>query len=371
MVFVKKSAKSKPGFNLGIIMDKVPTKGDVGIEIEVEGRNLPASANLVEPWCRKEDHSLRGQENAEYVIRAPIPFDNVSGDLDRLWGIFKECKTKFDESNRTSVHVHLNVQSWHLNRLTTFLGMYYCLEEILTEWCGEHRVGNLFCLRAKDAPAIIQYIRAFIRNDGHVVLQENLHYSGLNLHALRKFGSLEIRTLRGVSNPDVIKDWIEILRRLYELSKDYPDPRMFVDQFSAIGPLQLFDELLGGQASKVRSVISMTDEDVRESMYEGIRLAQDVCYCRDWSNFQTMDINPDPFGRKLKKVASRLVGANNQTDEGVSQSPGAAGPGSFTIAVHMPDDDEFDGDMEPDMEPMGPDETEPFMTNASFDGWNN
>jgi hypothetical protein len=132
------------------------------------------------------------------------------------------------------------------------MALWYTFEEVLTEWCGEHRVGNLFCLRAMDAPAIIAQLRKFIKNDGQSQLSEHLHYAGLNAHALAKFGSLEVRTLRGCSDPQTIIDWVGILERLYNLSAEYEDPRDICGAFSSEGPLAFFEKILGDKVPVVR-----------------------------------------------------------------------------------------------------------------------
>ena len=244
-VFVPTVEVSKPGLNIGLIMGKSPTKGEVGIEIEVEGKKLIHEEETPDPWKYYVDGSLRGQENAEYILKKPIAFSDVDKVLDKLWAAFKKKKSVLDDSNRTSVHVHLNCQDFHLNRLTAFLASYFALEEILTEWCGEYRVGNLFCLRAIDAPAIVLWAKRFIRSDGNKPLPDTLHYSGLNVNALKKYGSLEIRTLRGTSNPTVIKKWVAVLHRLYDISADFSDPREICTMVSTGGgPLVFFDTIL-------------------------------------------------------------------------------------------------------------------------------
>jgi hypothetical protein len=40
-VFVKRERKVKPGFNMGVVLNRKATKGEVGIEIEVEGNKFP------------------------------------------------------------------------------------------------------------------------------------------------------------------------------------------------------------------------------------------------------------------------------------------------------------------------------------------
>lgn len=316
-VWVKKNDSKIPGFNIGSLMRAKSVSGDVGIEIEVEGNKFPkppGSHGTLTPvempdhegWSYVHDGSLRGQDNAEYVLTKPIKFQQVPEAITKLWEQFKAYGSKLDESNRTSVHVHLNAQQFHLNRVAAFCGLYFSVEEILTEWCGDHRVGNLFCLRAKDAPAIVSKLKAFIQEEGKGGLSEGLHYGGLNIHALTKFGSIEIRALRGCTDPQTIIDWVSILERIYRLSGEYTDPRDVCNGFSGEGPMAYLEKVLGDKTNLVRSSIGFDNQRVMESLYEGIRLAQDICYCRDWSLYEPMDINPDPFKRDIAKVAESL-----------------------------------------------------------------
>lgn len=320
-VFIPKMKKEQKGIDIGTIMGKSGTHGEVGIEIEVEGKNLP-TINTPKPWKHVEDHSLRappGGMCAEYVLRAPIEFSKVNETLGILWGTFKENKSKIMDSNRTSVHVHLNCQQWFLNRLTSFCALYFIVEEILTEWCGEHRVGNLFCLRAMDAEAIVSYLRSFIEYDGNAPIQEFLHYSALNANAIKKYGSLEIRTLRGTQDPRVITDWVEILERLYRLSEHYPDPREICASLSSLGPSAFFDNILGPKASVVRHAVPFTDKMIAESVYQGVRIAQDLCYCRDWELYKPLKLKPDVFGRSLDRVAQKIMASSVQApDDGAA-----------------------------------------------------
>lgn len=314
-IFVSKSAQETPGVNLGFLLnlkDKMLKEGEIGIEIEVEGKKLPGVTQPPppEPWLYKPDHSLRGAENGEYVLTSPIKFTEVSAALSKLWDAFGEYKTKFDDSNRTSVHIHLNVQKWHLNRLASFAALSFILEDVLTEWAGEHRVGNLFCLRASDAEAIITWLKTFIQKDGESPLPDGLHYAGFNIQALHKFGSVEIRTLRGVNDPNVIQDWVKIYERIYNLSADFRDPTEICDWFSAEGPTEFFNRILGPVADVVKQSCGMSFEEVQDSMYAGVRRAQDICFCRDWSLFKTVSVSDNPFGLSKKKLVEKALQAN-------------------------------------------------------------
>lgn len=315
-LFRRRQPEPVMGFTLLSILRRMlkPTKGSVGIEVEVEGNKFPKVPGYETTlkalplegwtfWSYVKDGSLRGHDNAEYVLQKPIEFDQVPAAIEELDAKLKAYGSVLSESNRTSVHVHLNCQDFHMNRLASFCALYFCFEEVLTEWCGDHRVGNLFCLRGKDAPGLITKIKRFIRSDGQTELSDGLHYSGLNAHALTKFGSLEVRSMRGPTDLSIIVQWVSILERLYKLSGEFLDPRDISAQFSAQGPLTFFETILGEASITLRAGIEFDDERVRDSMYEGIRLAQDLCYCRDWDNFKPVDMKDDPFGRDMRKVS--------------------------------------------------------------------
>jgi hypothetical protein len=304
-VFIPTLKEKVYGEEIRNLVGKGKVFGDIGLEIECEGNKFYKSGSKLEPyWSYHDDHSLRGEDNAEYVLSNPILFDAVPEALKSLWKIFKDFGTELDESNRTSVHVHLNVGLWNVNRLASFTAMWFALEEILSEWAGDHRVGNLFCLRAKDAPNIIQTLKRFIRNDGDVTLHEGLHYAGLNSQALVKFGSLENRYLRGATDPQLILDWVAINRRLYEFSEQFPDPREVCNSFSYGGPMFFIRNILGDTYDIVRNGIDWNDDQISDSLYEGIRMAQDICFCRDWSVFVPVVNQEDPFGRPKKKLGN-------------------------------------------------------------------
>lgn len=309
-----RSKENTRGYNLGTLLRKRAVKGQIGIEIEVEGKNLPKGDGnpdgcpVSRNWKYVKDGSLRGYDNAEYVLMKPIDFDEVEGALIELWDLFKSCDSRIDESNRTSVHVHLNVQPFFMNRFASFVGLYLSVEELLTAFCGDHRVGNLFCLRAIDAPAIVTKFKRFIQNDGNEKLSDGLHYAGLNGNALSKFGSIEIRSMRGPQAYQEVLTWVSMLRRLYELSEAYTDPREVCAGFSSEGPVGFLYRVMGDLTPVLRAGIDYTDEQIRDSMYRGIRLAQDVCYCRDWDLYKPEEVSTDPFGRIEDTVVMDIEG---------------------------------------------------------------
>ena len=238
-------------------------------------------------------------------MKGPIPFSEASEAVTWLYQMMSDYGTVLDESNRTSVHIHLNVQAFNFNRLAAFAALFFTFEELLAEWSGEHRVGNLFCLRAKDAPGIVSRLRKYIENDGCNEIADGIHYAGMNFQAIQKFGSVEIRYLRGVTDPKIILDWIGMLQRIYEMSATFPDPRDVCSAFSYTGASGFIDEILGSWGPTLLNGIEMNQEQVRDSLYEGIRFAQDLCFCRDWSLYEPIPLVTDPFGRNVAKKVKK------------------------------------------------------------------
>lgn len=320
------------------------TDKDIGLEIECEGNFFRKDSILPTPWKYTKDGSLRGQDNAEYIFKSPQKFEDVGPALDTLWKMFEKDGTVLDESNRTSVHVHMNAQSFYLNRLCSFVALYVCVEELLTEWCGDHRVGNLFCLRTKDAPAILSTIKKFFVSEGQSTIDDHYHYAGLNAAALFKFGSIEIRSLRGCTDPETIKTWVGILERIYKMSADYEDPRDICHSYSGNGYVAFLQNILGPYYNTVRQGINYTEAEVSDAALSGMRLAQDLCYCRDWSKYVKLDPRMDPFGRRSAKEVAEVA----TPSPSLSPAPTPSEPSwmNFTYSAVASTDDDVDVDVD-------------------------
>lgn len=351
LIFLPRTKPQRADYSVMYVMDKPGTTGDIGIEIECEGNKFQKQ-NLPGLWTYHQDGSLRGEDNAEYVLRKPIRFDEVPGEIDKLWEMFENYGTVLDDSNRTSVHIHLNMLKFHLNRMCSFFGLYFIVEELLTQWCGEHRVGNLFCLRARDATGIITCLKKFIQNDMQTEITQGFHYAGLNANALHKFGSIEIRTLRGVMDKRTILHWVAILRRLYELSAEYPDPRQVVEGFSGEGPSAFLEKVLGPLTGVVVNEIGWGNTQINASVYHGVRLAQDLCYCRDWSDYNPTEVETDPFGRKKKINMGASLYQPTAALDSIFTVPAAGWLNTQPEPEHGHDDEDDDDDhYQPEFDP--------------------
>lgn len=253
--------------------------GEVGIEIECEGRNLPTGPALQKFWVTHADGSLRG-ESTEYVMAGPVPRKSVIPALEYLDELFKENKTKIKDSYRTSVHVHINMQTVPIRQAYNTVLMYGILEDILTEYAGATRVGNLFCLRMSDAEFMLQEMRRAAITDRYDLLNNNtLRYAGCNIKSLFDHNSLEFRAFRGTTDMKLIAEWVDIILQIKDSSLTYANPSEMLQNFSNLGPEGFVKK------NFTRSFVNLISgyDKWQDRIFAGVRLVQDVAYANDWS----------------------------------------------------------------------------------------
>lgn len=189
------------------------TPGEIGIEIEMEGRQLARRMDNIY-WNVHADGSLRG-EAQEYSLKKPINRKQVEEALIILQTELKVKQCKLDASERCGVHVHINVQKNTFDEVLRIIFLSLLMENVLTKYSGESRQGNIFCLRSSDALGLVMGILDSVKSGSFRNLQADIYrYSFINPCALGKFGSLEFRSFRGTNNFEEIIPWVNILLEL-------------------------------------------------------------------------------------------------------------------------------------------------------------
>lgn len=261
------------------------TAGTYGVEIEVEGHALPN--RFPHTWRVEEDGSLKAQEAHEYVMGKPADLAGVRAALDLMQQAFDECKSEVDESIRAGVHVHMNVQEWNMKELMTFVMVYYILEDVLMEWCGPNREGNLFCLRTRDAEYVLfRLIKMLRTRDIRLVNDEIIRYSSLNFCSLFRYGSIEFRGMRSTGDLDTIYNWVRIIDDMATSSKKFSDPVDVLASMSGDGGLAFFEAMLPNTHHL------FVKDTIEDRVREAARRVQIVAYSTDWDSLADRGINP-------------------------------------------------------------------------------
>jgi hypothetical protein len=253
-----------------------PKKGKIGLELEVEtGRRFPERG--FDEWALVGDGSLRG--GGEFVLKKPLDKDAAFSALDNLHQCLEAAGTTLHDSDRTSTHVHINVQKLNLTQLYNFMVVYLLLEDLLVKYCGPSREGNLFCLRSSDADYLIRFLADVASTGNHSAFGTNqVRYASMNVCSIPKFGSLEFRAMRGmVTDPAFIKDWVNILLRLEEKALQYRDPKDILMNLSMDGGERFAQNILGEYYEQVECL------NMEEILRNSMRSVQEIAYAReDW-----------------------------------------------------------------------------------------
>lgn len=220
------------------------TIGDFGVELELEGKNLSLE-DLSQYWVQHNEPSLR--DGVEWVLVRPLSLSGLRSALKEFELLTPKKKIK--QSIRTSTHIHINVLKLTLKELYNVLGHYFLVEDLLVALNGEHRLGNLFCLRASDAFGCINACIEGIRSGGLPRGDNNtLKYGAVNLITPQRYGSLEFRFMRGADSTDFVEFWAENLYELVHMNsrRDIRETIDTVDYHNLVGlaqkilPLSLF-----------------------------------------------------------------------------------------------------------------------------------
>src|SRR5690606_7873986 len=154
---------------------------------------------------------------------------------------------------------------------------------------GEHRVGNNFCLRAKDAQGQIVTLCDHITKFGHLFnLENNLRYSSVNFASLNKFGTVEFRSLECTTDVNRIKHWIRTINALKKASREFSNPQEIISKFSQMGTENFLITCLEEQAAKYINV-----PEHSQMMFEGMRLAQEFAFSTvNWTGYEKKEKRP-------------------------------------------------------------------------------
>ncbi|OYV41137.1 MAG: hypothetical protein B7Z80_02675 [Rhodospirillales bacterium 20-64-7] len=254
-----------------------------GIEVELEGTDVANMTPLVaEYWAPHQDHSLRahnGGQAIEYVFHKPYPMDKTRLAVDVLYDFLSDPKIIVKDSYRTSIHVHVNLAANTFRTVYNFIALSLILDELLVSQNGDHRVGNNFCLRAKDAYGQVQSLINSIQASNDVFrVSQNERYSSINFASLSKFGSVEFRSLECTTDKARLVHWINTLQKIKDSASLYKNPVEVIGEFSKMGPQQFLLKVLGPYAIKYISVPGYED-----MLKTGMRIAQDFAYCSAWN----------------------------------------------------------------------------------------
>lgn len=308
-----------------------------GVEIELEGLHILTEAMSIRKfWGMHNDGSLRANitgraggagQALEYVSSQPLNRKQTSESLKVLFDFLNKPPVKVFPSYRTSVHVHVNCGREKWRTVYNYITLSIIFDELFSSINGEHRIGNNFCLRFIDAEAPIREMTECMEHSGYISVPDMMRYSSINFASLKKFGTIEFRSMECTTDLERVEAWISTLQRLKEAARDFQNPVDIIGMFSRYTEHEFASKVLGDGYVQYKHI-----PNLKAMLRRGMRLAQDFAYSSTWEAR-----GPDykaprslTYGEKValmekQKAQQLLAQIGHEAQPGAAPAPGWAG----------------------------------------------
>ena len=332
-----------PGHNINVPCYRGARRplGDVGLELEIEGRNLPtdailagiSSSKLNRNWLSIVDGSLRNG-GREFVLDGPIYTSELRQMVDGLYERIALNRGVVDNTNRCSTHVHVNVSDLKVNQINSAIMLWVTFQTCLIRWQGIERVANHFCLSTRDEESMLEAWADYLMNGRYPErgYRDNVKYTALNIIPIWTQGSLEFRVGGPPDNPDKVVWWAKICNAIVRYAaENYQNPYDYGHALSEQGPEGVLRAVLEfanlGPVTTENIFKELTsNQDFANECMEDFRDAQFLLYQFPWPDLLP-EINkehvPNPFGEKPK---SKVRPLDAQEFEALARMAGPARP---------------------------------------------
>ena len=205
----------------------IVSKFVAGMECEIEG--LPSSKiQSFGHFACKEDHSLRNQ-GMEYVS-APLERDALLNQFIELQKWLKLDPKKNPFSERTSVHVHVNVSNMTMQQAKNMLMLYALYEELFFSMVKPERRANIHCV-----PLTETHLPGIYNKPMWLLRDRWSKYAAVNLMRMSDLGTIEFRHHHGSGDTEEITAWLKVLDNLWTLAR-----QVVIDEESLSNPARVY-----------------------------------------------------------------------------------------------------------------------------------
>ena len=275
----------------------------LGIEVEIE--NIQRWASDYSPYWRMiEDGSLRN--NGREFITPPIRAYRVENALTCLFT--QQLNPDIDFSERTSIHVHMNIRTLNLSQLRSLVLAYILLEKTLFTWVGPSRKDNIFCVPITDTMFGTRLKKLINLKVLQIAWSK---YTALNLQPIYEKGTIEFRHMYGTKDIPTIIQWINFILCLkkFALRNDPEQVLLTIANLNTNSQYkQFFDSVFG-----LQGVNLWTDKTSKE-IAEAVSYVKERCLPNEFETL-TFFTGCDPKSKLMnKKKANVSVNQEIETD---------------------------------------------------------
>lgn len=195
----------------------------MGIELELEQVRTPDGGHvdrIPQGWTTHADESLRN--GIEFVTNGPQSHTK----LMRSIVTFFNSNYTYQNTPRTSTHIHVNVSDMTVGQVATMFVMSYALEDALFRTIERGRKYCGYCMPLSEmTPARVQTLLAPTNMHEYQVRglggNNAEKYYGFNLNSIRKHGTAEFRYFPGGPTREELENWMDYCTSIRRMGMKY------------------------------------------------------------------------------------------------------------------------------------------------------
>lgn len=211
-----------------------------GVEYEIESlRDLKSDVSkMIEDGTitMVDDGSLRNA--GKEFITCPGNFTKQILTFERLHAGLSLGNAPYSE--RTSIHVHVNVANLTMDQLEKFVHLYIFLEPSFFYYAGENRKNNIHCV-----PLSHTFLAQNYRREIAKYPEFWSKYTAFNMCPVYTQGTVEFRHMYGHDNTAKFSHWLQMIRSLYDEARNPENSIEGILDAGVTGPMlheSLFNE---------------------------------------------------------------------------------------------------------------------------------
>lgn len=178
-----------------------------GTEYEIEDVREVLFPNNPYKIFQENDNSLRN--NGFEFKTSPLTYENSLEAFNWLHKYIRIGKQAF--SDRTSIHVHVNVGNLHEFEIKNLVLTYALLEPLFFQFAGRSRQDNIYCVPLNYTTLPAHYSQP-IQN----LINKWHKYTAFNILPIKNLGTVEFRHLGGTGDFERYKTWLTSIKSFYD-----------------------------------------------------------------------------------------------------------------------------------------------------------
>ena len=186
-----------------------------GIELELE--NVELTGPKMKQWKNVPDDSLRN--GMEFVTKEPYTGARLAAAIAEFYA----NKVAFQNSPRTSTHIHINVTDMKVSELRAMFAISYMVEFALFRVLDPARKYCGYCMQLTDMNP--KRATTFLTADEPGTFVQSMggpnanKYYGFNINSVRKHGTAEFRYFPGGPDEEQLKQWVKYCQQVKSAAK--------------------------------------------------------------------------------------------------------------------------------------------------------